>query len=315
MTFYSITPWPTGAETPNSIFFVETFQPEVMNLVTRYRDGALKNYIEGEPHLNLIAPIEPVIPEMDAPTREFDFYKIMSNKYDRDYRLFELQRLEIANIKNAIVSSLDKATQLSLLGDVETIMEMPLPTVFNRLRTASNPRLTDIQQVMERLSRNFVYSQPSSFETHCIELKKAHNLLRLFDCPRSPWEYVQMLKTSLQSSPFALDFSPYIAQYEIAHPEPKDQDIEHLISLTRFAIPSIEAKILASGVDRSSLLAAQVNNATTTPPGKNRSDQKKRYCHTHGTNMSHSSNSCKYPGPAHDTTATFTNQKGGKPST
>ena len=160
---YSITPWPTGAETPNSIFFIETFQPEVMNLVTRYRDGALKSYLEGLPHLNLIEPIEPVIPTIDAPAREIDFYKILSNKYDRDYRLFELQRLEIANIKNAIVSSLDKATQLSLLGDVETIMEMPLPTIYSKLRRASTPRMTDITLVMDRLQQSFTYSHPSSF--------------------------------------------------------------------------------------------------------------------------------------------------------
>ena len=310
MTLYSLTPWPTGAETPNSIFFLETFQPEVMNLVSRYRDGFLKEYIEGEPHLNLIQPVEPVLPEIDASAREIDYYKILSSKFDRDYRLYELQRLEIANIKNAIVSCLDKATQLSLLGDVETIMEMPLPTVYHRIRRASSPRLTDINLVMSRLNNIFSYSQPQSFDNYCIELRKAHAILRQFECPRSTWEYVQMLKNSLQMSQFATDFAPYIAQYEVAHPTIREQNIEELIRLASFAIAGIEAKIIAAGIDRSSLQTVQVNTATAAPPAK----QKKRYCHTHGTNVSHSSNNCKYPGPTHDTTATFKDQKGGKPS-
>ena len=312
MTTYTITPWPTGAEIPRSIFFFETFHPELMNLIGRYQDGFLKNYIDGELHTNLVKPVEPLLPDIDADSKDMDYYKILSNKYDRDFRNFELQRLEIANLKNAIVSSLDRATQLAILGDPVTIMEMDLPAVYNTLRKASTPRQTDISMIMSRLSHSLNYNQPQSFENYCIEFRNTISILNKFQCSRSEWEYVQILKTNLENSNFAPEFAPFVAQYDVSHPKIADQNIEELIQFAAFAIGTIETKIVSLGLDRTSLHAVQLTKDSV--PANKDPLKKKFYCHTCGTNHNHSSQRCNTPGPKHDKTANYYNQKGGKPS-
>ena len=309
---YSLTSWPTAVEgnTPRSIFFFETFQPEFMNLVGRYRDGLLKDYISAEPHtIVLEPPVEPVLPDAGAPSRDLDFYKILSTKYDRDLKKFEEQRLEIANLKNALVSALDRNTQLAILGDLNEIIAMPLPTIWNAIRMASSPQPTDINSTMMKLQETFLHVHAQSFEHHCVKFRKSLAILVKFQCAKSEYENVAIFQNSLESSHFAVEFAPFIAQYLASHSKIADHNIEDLMLLASFAVASIEAKIILSGVDRASLNAVQTVK-DIPPPVK----PYRWYCHTHGTNASHDSKDCNKPGPQHDKTANFYHQKGGKPS-
>ena len=312
---YSLTSWPTAVEgnTPRSIFFFETFQPEFMNLVGRYRDGLLKDYISAEPHtIVLEPPVEPELPDAGAPSRDLDFYKILSTKYDRDLKKFEEQRLEIANLKNALVSALDRNTQLAILGTPEEIIDTPLPTIWNKLRTASNPQPTDISSIMTQLHDTFLHVHAQSFANHCVKFRKAQALLAKFKCSKSAYEDVAIFQKSLESSHYAADFAPFIAQYLVHHSTIDDHNVEDLMRLAQFAIATIESKLILSGVDRATLNAVQDVKDIPAPPIN--PTIKRRYCHTHGSNPTHGSMRCTAPGPHHDKTANFYHQKGGKPS-
>jgi hypothetical protein len=315
MSSYTLTPWPTIIEdaTPRSVFFFETFQPEFMNLVGRYRDGILKDYISGEPHTIVTqSPIEPILPDEGASAKEFDFYKIISSKFDRDYKKFEEQRLEISNLKNALVSALDRNTQLSILGTPEDIIDTPLPTIWNKLRTASNPQPTDISSIMTQLHDTFLHVHAQSFANHCVKFRKAQALLAKFKCSKSAYEDVAIFQKSLESSHYAADFAPFIAQYLVHHSSIDNHDVEDLMRLAQFAIATIESKLILSGVDRATLNAVQ--DVKDIPAPTIKTTIKRRYCHTHGSNPNHGSKYRTAPGPHHDKSATYFDQKGGKPS-
>jgi hypothetical protein len=309
---YLLTPWPTAGEdmTPRAIFFFETFQPEFMNLVGRFRDGILKAYISGEPHtLVLKPPTEPEFPDVNAPSKDLDFYRILSIKYDRDLKKFEEQRLEISNLKSALITALDRNTQLAILGTQDEIIETSLPIIWNTLRKASNPQPTDIATIMTQLHDAFLHVHAQSFENHCVKFRKSQALLAKFKCSKSAYEDVAIFQKSLESSHYAADFAPFIAQYLVNHPKIDDHNVDDLMKSASFAVATIESKLSLSGVDRATLNVVQAVK-DVPPPSK----PYRWYCHTHGTNASHDSKDCNKPGPQHDKTANFYHQKGGKPS-
>ena len=319
----SVPKFPTGVLLNNSSraqFYHEVFYPAFQTRVAHYHNSSqLWAYLQGL--ATTISTDPPIPPERPSATGSQDDHRYFSTSfqiYEADRKLYMEQRDILHALKAVLLQSLEAPEISSIIGIPDTVMSMELPMVWKRIKSAySKPQANDLHPLMESLNEKYDHTNNDSFNLHHQKFTRTLNTLELFDYNRSQVERIQMFRRTLSN--YEIEFAPYIATYDIAYTMPGLNNLLTFIEHCNFAIVSIEAKrILQLGdasVNATITTAQKTEKADKIPPSNRNSTNKRRYyCHTCGTNFNHGSRSCTTPGPTHDKSANYFNQKGGKPS-